>query len=135
MSGFGHVQLSPHFQLREFRCPCCLAFRGDEKLLAVLEEIRGPHALHIISGYRCTRHNEAVGGFANSNHTHGLAADITAAWFRGILAGAAADFGKIVEDFVGTDHGNVIYYPNRGFIHVDVGHRNWPTLVRAKEGA
>jgi hypothetical protein len=73
-------QLTPHFNLSEFRCPCCN--QVDEPnalaLATALEPVRhdfGP--LAILSGYRCPKHNTAVKGKANSMHLRGLAADIS----------------------------------------------------------
>ena len=72
-------QLTPHFRLSEFRCPCCgQVLREPALLLATrLEPVRdiiGP--IIIDSGFRCHRRNEQVKGQPNSAHLRGLAADI-----------------------------------------------------------
>ena len=44
-----------------------------------MEQLRsniGEYPLYINSGYRCPMHNAAVGGFSNSQHKLGNAADI-----------------------------------------------------------
>ena len=74
-------KLSEHFDSDEFKCKCCgeLPAHGmDKELIALLEQIR--HAFNksitITSGYRCEKHNKAVGGAKKSQHMDGIAADI-----------------------------------------------------------
>lgn len=72
-------QLTPHFSLSEFRCPCCddVIETAAQKLAEALEparELYGP--IHIWSGYRCPNHNYHVDGALFSQHLLGLAADI-----------------------------------------------------------
>jgi uncharacterized protein YcbK (DUF882 family) len=72
-------QLTPHFRLSEFRCPCCgdVIEANARRLAEALEPIRleyGP--IHIYSGFRCPKHNYEVGGALFSQHLVGLAADI-----------------------------------------------------------
>lgn len=86
--------LSANFDSQEFRCKHCGALRGpDPKLVAVLQSLRnrmmGP--LRIVSGYRCTEHNRAVGGSRFSQHIGGRAADVPGGSFsigQAIAAGA-----------------------------------------------
>lgn len=74
-------QLTEHFNITEFHCKgakCgCTQTLHDPALSAYLQQIREHFGkpLHITSGYRCPKHNEAVGGTANSLHTKGMAAD------------------------------------------------------------
>ena len=73
--------LSPNFTSREFACRgsgCCDTVMVDEALVGYLQQIRDYFGapVHINSGYRCPRHNAAVGGAAGSFHTKGMAADI-----------------------------------------------------------
>lgn len=144
MNALYHLQLSPHFSAREFRCkgaeqsrPCCChgAILVDQRLLDVLEVFRPVHALPIIvtSGYRCDAYNEAVGGHPASYHRVGMAADITNSRIRANLEDAAMKLGEVVEDVIGKGNGNVIYYPKDGHLHVDVGHRVATALIRVKE--
>lgn len=71
---------SKYFKRREFKCKCgeCRYEAVDCELLEVLEDVRewadGP--VSITSGIRCPDHNAAVGGAPDSQHVHGLAADI-----------------------------------------------------------
>ena len=76
-------QLTPHFKLDEFRCPCCskvdpvAALKLAEQLEPVRADI-GP--VVILSSFRCPAHNAAVGGEPDSAHLCGLAADIACAY-------------------------------------------------------
>jgi uncharacterized protein YcbK (DUF882 family) len=73
------LQLTPHFKLSEFKCPCCglvdqvTATRMAEQLELVRPDF-GP--IRIYSGHRCRKQNAKVGGTPQSYHLLGLAADI-----------------------------------------------------------
>lgn len=86
-------------------------------LLEALEALRaksGP--LAVTSGYRCPRHNKAVGGAPHSYHVRGMAADLHPLRITPMaLALLAFDTPGIRG--VGLDEA-------RGFVHVDV--RNMP---------
>lgn len=115
-------QLTPHFRLSEFRCPCCNAADPLAALLLAqqLQKARDEYGtINIISGFRCARHNATVGGKANSQHLFGLAADIviqsdadrhdltTALIHAGFLRlGLAVDF---VHADIGTITGPVLW--------------------------
>lgn len=111
-------QLSAHFSSSEFECPCC-GVGGDRisaRLIDLLERLRGEcnAPIHINSGYRCERHNRAIGGVANSQHLSGLAADIYIPALT--FDKAAALVRQFPFDAIG-------YYPpiaGLWFIHVDV---------------
>lgn len=72
------------FKEGEFRCRCCgeLPRFAKENLETLVEEVLDPAReafggpVRVNSGYRCQRHNAAVGGVANSQHLRGEAADI-----------------------------------------------------------
>jgi len=71
--------LSAHFSRAEFKCRHCGHLHGPEpRLVAVLEAIRSLSGkpLPVVSGYRCSVHNRAVGGASRSRHMLGDAADI-----------------------------------------------------------
>lgn len=138
------VRLSDHFHAREFRCkgaeegkPCCChgAVSVNQYLIDVLEAFRPVYGMPLIvtSGFRCDSYNESVGGHPASYHRVGKAADITNEEIRRDLEAAAMELGSVVEDIIGVGKGNVIFYRERGFIHVDVGHRVATALVRMKE--
>ncbi len=45
-------------------------------MLEDLRELIGGRAIVIVSGYRCVRHNAAVGGARRSRHVYGDAVDV-----------------------------------------------------------
>ena len=72
------------FKEKEFACKCCgqlppLARENVKALVSeVLDPVREKLGMPIVvnSGYRCEKHNKAVGGVKNSQHLKGEAADI-----------------------------------------------------------
>ena len=75
------VKLSANFTSDEFDCNgkgCCSETLVDAKLVEYLQKIRDHFgvAVTINSGYRCEKHNAAVGGASKSKHKYGQAADI-----------------------------------------------------------
>jgi len=108
-----HFQISRHFNLREFQCPCCHTVKLHPDLVELLEKIRKKIKKPIIisSGYRCPSHNEAVGGAKHSYHLKGMAADIIA------LGLSPIELGKVAIE---TGAPTVLVYQNRGFVHVDI---------------
>ena len=67
-----------YFTLDEFKCPCCNANKIDPFLVEKLDVARSLANMPFVinSGYRCSTHNKAVGGVANSSHILGKAVDI-----------------------------------------------------------
>ena len=75
------------FGEREFACKCCgqlppsmranIVALVDNVLDPAREEFGGPVTVN--SGYRCPKHNLAVGGVVNSQHMKGEAADLCCA--------------------------------------------------------
>jgi uncharacterized protein YcbK (DUF882 family) len=118
-------RLSEHFDEREFLCRCgCGGGSGKihPNLVMGLEMLRDLVKLPIVltCAYRCPAHNAAVGGVRNSYHVQGMAADIYVAGLTPQeLAGQAARVPLFFQGGIGI-------YPQRGFVHVDVGHkRRW----------
>lgn len=77
-----------HFRKEEFLCRCgkCeMSAEVEANIAALVENVLDParekfgKPIIVNSGYRCPKHNVAVGGVANSQHTRGEAADITSA--------------------------------------------------------
>jgi hypothetical protein len=69
------------FRESEFKCPCCgkLPPNGMHvSLMAKIEFLRSvwKKPIHVSSGFRCERHNQAVGGALHSKHLTGEAADL-----------------------------------------------------------
>lgn len=104
----------------ECSCGCCWSDPGwglDATLVHALDSIR--HAMRqpvrVTSGYRCRKHNEAIGGSPNSYHCQGLAADIN------LVEGDQPDLG-LVELYHAVVEVPMIRgigaYPHH--IHVDV---------------
>jgi uncharacterized protein YcbK (DUF882 family) len=72
--------LTPNFTVKEMECKCGCGFCDfDLEFLDRLQALRDilKHPLVITSGFRCVRHNEAVGGGKTSNHMAGIAVDIS----------------------------------------------------------
>lgn len=75
------VKLSANFVSTEFDCHgkgCCSETLVDSKLVDYLQKIRNHFnaPVSVNSGYRCDRHNSAIGGASRSKHKYGQAADI-----------------------------------------------------------
>ena len=70
--------ITKNFTRNEFQCSCgCSAQMVDEMLVQKLQTIRTVYdtPLKITSGYRCVKHNAAVGGAKSSKHLYGIAAE------------------------------------------------------------
>lgn len=114
-----------HFRPEEFRCRCCgglppFARANIEALVEnVLDPARERLGLPIVvnGGYRCPKHNAAVGGVRGSQHMKGEAADIVPVGFRVKDSGFRVELARLVE--VIRENGKfdqlIIYL---GFVHV-----------------
>ena len=75
------TQLSPHFNVMEFRCSCginhetLIASELVDKLEALYTALNCSKII-VTSGYRCPEHDKAVGGTSSGQHTKGTAADV-----------------------------------------------------------
>lgn len=67
----------PNFHQRELACKCCQQVLVQPVMMDSLQALRQRigYPLRINSGYRCPKHNKAVGS-VSTNHTGGWAADI-----------------------------------------------------------
>lgn len=113
-----------HFKLSEFECKCkdkdCAGkqprLRISQTLLEALNRIREElgQPILITSGFRCRKHNAAIGGAVNSRHMAGDAVDIRPA------SGTEEDLELLFEvcgrenAIVGLGDGR-----HKGFVHVD----------------
>lgn len=108
--------LSEHFSRYEFRCKCgCGADHINPKLILVLQQLRYTvdMPVTILSGVRCERHNQSVGGASESQHVLGNAADVRVPGY------APTQIAAIADTILG-DHGGVKPYKNKNFCHIDV---------------
>ncbi len=107
-------QLTEHFSLIEFQCPCCHTALLSPKLVMKLEALRISYGRPIIinSGYRCKAHNLEVGGAAGSLHRRGCAADVRV---------AAANMALFRRLAVAVGFSRVILYESRNFVHLECG--------------
>lgn len=69
---------SKYFSAAELQCPCCGQCNMNQKILDIADTIRFGlnKPLTITSGYRCAKHNDAVGGAKDSQHLIGCAIDL-----------------------------------------------------------
>lgn len=110
------TQLSKNFKAYEFDCKDSMARITwvNPKLVELLQKLRdkiGP--IRISSGYRSPKHNSQVGGVKNSQHLFGNAADLV----------VPKDKLQILKELAEKElknSGGIGYYPNRGFVHIDV---------------
>lgn len=116
--------IAEYFKDQEFACKCCgktAPNKGNQyyRLLEVLDTIREHFSLpvYINSGYRCPKHNAAVGGVPNSQHVQGTAADIR---IKGIAIEA-------VQDYIRGAFPDVSIGCYKTFTHIDTrnGRREW----------
>lgn len=111
-----NVLITEHFTARELECPCCGRVPINARSAIRLEWLRatlGGHPLHVVSGYRCPKHNAKVGGAAGSEHLRGMAFDIVS--YAVDLQSEEAFEAMIAAGFTGIGRG-------AGKCHVDDGH-------------
>lgn len=113
-----YTKLSENFNVSEFACHgsgCCSNVLIDDTLVTYIQKIRDHFGVPVTisSGYRCTKHNQRVGGASASRHTKGSAADIIV---KGI---APAEVAKYAES-IGIK-GIGLYETNKDghFVHID----------------
>ena len=118
---------SKHFSFEEFECPCCKQCIVTQELIDSLEYLRDAlnKPLKITSGYRCEKHNAAIGGEANSQHCLGKAADVLCP------SDLTLDLFYMSADISGKFQGIGVYpndgYQHNNFLHLDVrdNHARW----------
>jgi len=81
-------------------------------LIAKLQELRDliNKPIIVTSGYRCQQYNKSIGGYANSPHCEGLAADI---YCKSVNIYDLAGRADLIFPRIGI-------YPDNNFIHVDI---------------
>lgn len=85
--------------------------------LNLLREVFG-YAITITSGYRNPVHNERVQGSPTSLHISGAAADICPSTSSKTIVELLNSIIELQRRYTLPIFGQVIYYPERGFIHV-----------------
>lgn len=75
------TQLTPHFNVHEFKCKCGQShdFQLSDELVTKLEQLYKKlncSKIIVTSGFRCVTHDKNVGGSGTGQHTKGNAADI-----------------------------------------------------------
>ena len=107
-------QITKHFKLIEFQCPCCHRVLLNPLLVSKLELLRLKWGKPIIinSGFRCVSHNREVGGVIDSKHKLGQAADVRV---------ISSEQGVFREIAVATGFSKAITYRKRGFVHLEIG--------------
>jgi zinc D-Ala-D-Ala carboxypeptidase len=88
-----------------------------ELAVKCLQPLRNKYgrAIHVNSGYRCKRLNEAVGGSKTSDHMKGMAADITCDNARELY-----DLASLMN----LPFKQLIYYADRNFVHISYDANN-----------
>ena len=68
-----------NFRVSEFACKCCGGNKIDQRVIDMAQTIREylNMPVRVNSGYRCEKHNAAVGGVKGSKHTKGCACDLS----------------------------------------------------------
>ena len=110
---------SEFFGGHELACHCCGECFVDFEALQCLDALRRAlgRALVVVSGYRCLKHNTAVGGAPASYHMRGKAFDVAVT--RGKI-------GAFVTAAKEAGFRGIIMYPRKGFVHIDT--RDTPLL-------
>lgn len=109
------IYITKDFKHSEFKCPDCGKNRGiDPRLIYLLQNLREKINREIYiskgGGLRCKKYNRKIGGYRNSAHLFGKAADIHAKNMILIqLAKEAKDIGFT----------RIGIYPNNYYVHVD----------------
>ena len=110
-----------YFTLNEFNCKCsnddCQVTKISEELIDLLQLLRARvgHPIHVLSGYRCSKHNTAIGSNESSQHRLGKAADIVAANMTPIEL--HKELESILQEKREMAGGLGLY---KGFCHIDV---------------
>ena len=116
------------FSMNEFECHCGCRMPDSARanIVALVEQVLDParerygKPVCVNSGYRCARHNAAVGGVANSRHTRGEAADVVPGESGQVTGDSLERLARIIEENGRYDQ--LIRYMGPGgkirFIHV-----------------
>jgi uncharacterized protein YcbK (DUF882 family) len=133
------LRLSPHFTIEEFDChdgtkvPAAAVAALKVLCRDMLEPLRAKYgSCTVVSGFRTSAHNAAVGGVAKSEHKYHEHPATVAADVR-FATGSVADWANSArwrfdnkQCWTAKQRGGCGDYPSQGFLHVDSGkRRNW----------
>ncbi len=112
------------FSMNEFECHCGCRMPDSARvnIMALVEQVLDPvreqygKPVCVNSGYRCARHNAAVGGVPNSQHMKGEAADIAPVGLQ-VTAYGLQELERLARIIVANGKfDQLIVYPT--FLHV-----------------
>ena len=112
-------KITENFSREEFVCKCGCGLMAINpaivQRLQVIRDIVGK-PISILSGYRCKKHNEEVGGAKESQHMMGNAVDFN------IEEHSMGHLAIMLDKWSGGFH----FYQSENFIHIDIGlRRRW----------
>lgn len=122
MSAYRDNQLSKNFTRAEIACKggdaCCggaaVAHPLMVKLAQALRDYLGL-SIGVSSGFRCVKHNRAIGGVEGSYHSLGEAWDL---W--GSECTVDEVYAACLHVIAELGYGHAILYKARGFVHLDI---------------
>ena len=114
-----------YFAMKEFECKdgCGMPAEAQANIRALVENVLDPlrerygKPIYVNSGYRCYRHNAAVGGVPNSQHMRGEAADLRIDGNPEVLARVIVENGKWDQMIIYPTFVHVSYKRNGGNRH------------------
>jgi len=129
----GNLNLSPHFKIREFKCPTTNTILIDNRLIWILERLYKDLNLSkcvITSGYRTPQYSVSVGGYATDMHTKGCGVDIVCYSKAGKIMDAKLVCCKL------CDYGDVfgIGYISENSTHIDTRNKSQIWFGNEKTG-
>lgn len=107
------IYITKNFKAIEFACFCCGKIKPiDSHFIYLLQNLRDKikQPIYITSGIRCKKYNKKIGGYVDSPHLIGKAADIYT------IKISLIDLAKTAK-MVGFSR--IGLYPYNLFIHVD----------------
>lgn len=111
-----------NFKYTEFACKHCSVNKIYQPVIDIAQKLRDALGVpvRVNSGYRCEKHNAAVGGVKGSYHTLGKAADLSCS------LGAEKMFNTLQELYKRgeiPELGYCILYRKKNFVHIDIVRR------------
>lgn len=106
-------QISEHFNLIEFQCPCCHTVMLHPMLVRKLEALRALRGrrLSISCAYRCAKFNSSVGADLRSPHRLGIAADIKV---------APRECESFAKDAASCGFARILPRADKSYVHLEI---------------